>query len=199
MFCLLVCQYLSCWYCCRRVLVVLVVGLCLTMVPRATTVSVSIGSFRLNSAWTSGQSMFGLIPPVCWSGPPIASGLPLFFTYTALMVSTHRDTYVLPSSFTVYFPSCSCVVPVSGAFLDHRRRNGQRHSTAQVCLTFDLYHHVFGRQICLHRLVFCVQGCVGGPSRLVCVTERDGSVGGAGGLWLCAGSNVRFGASCWLP
>lgn len=29
---------------------------------------------------------------------------------------------------------------------------------------------------------FCVQGCVGGPSRLDCVTEGDGSVGGAGGL-----------------
>lgn len=138
MFYRLVWQYLLCWYYCRRVLVVLVVGLCPTMVPRATTVSVSIGSFRLYSAWTSGQSMFGLIPPVCWSGPPIVRGLPLFFTYTALMVSTHThtETYVLPSSFTLYFPSCRCVVPVSGTFLDDRRRNGQRHSTAQVCFNF---------------------------------------------------------------
>lgn len=45
--------------------------------------------------------MFGLIPPVCWSGPPIARGLPLFFIYTALMVSTHAHTH-LCSTVIVY-------------------------------------------------------------------------------------------------
>lgn len=111
---------------------------------------------------------------------------------------THTHTHVLWSLFAGSFPSCRCVIPVSGAFLDDRRRNGQRHSPAQVCLKLLIFITA-----CLDQLedtfvciVFCAQGCVGGSSRLVCVTEGDGSVGGAGGLRLCAGSNVRPGASC---
>lgn len=66
----------------------LVAGLCLTLGQKVTTACVSTVCSKVCRGWLSGRSMSAPTRPVCWSGPPIASGLTQFCTSTALMVRT---------------------------------------------------------------------------------------------------------------